>query len=519
MKEVGKSGIVIVFSLIVSATSAFGSASNIYITQPGTATGNCTSAVQTPNFFNNSVNWGSASNQIGPGTIVHLCGTITGTAGQAGLTFQGSGTSGSPVTLKFESGTQMSAPYWGDSSHGAINCVNRSYIVVDGGTDGIIQNTANGTSLANHQYSNGIWSASCTNSEFKNLTIQNIYLNQGSSPGATDIAGLNTADIALRGTSTNTSIHDNVLKNARSGVLVDFDSGGSASGVSVYNNTIADHGWHISMGADLATSTASGVQIYNNDISDWLNWQYPSATYHTDGIILFNNDNAAAVGTYSLYNNYFHGSLGAGSATGYIACGQKTSCTIFNNLMVDDGSASCAGYFWFYAWGGPHLVYNNTLVASPKSAYRIAVTTDGANAAGKTTVKNNIFINITTALHSYTTLANDIAASDSNVFRTTSGAAPAMATNDSTFITFAAWQSQGFDANSTKADPNLSAAYVPQSGSSAAGHAENLTRLGITPLTFDKAYVVRSLVWDAGAYRSGAPGTPVPPTNLSTLVR
>ena len=43
--------------------------------------------------------WGGGSTQIGPGTTAHICGTITGSAGAVAFTFQGSGTSGNPVTL------------------------------------------------------------------------------------------------------------------------------------------------------------------------------------------------------------------------------------------------------------------------------------------------------------------------------------------------------------------------------------------------------------------------------------
>src|ERR1019366_4356515 len=129
---------------LVMASTAF--ANNIYITQSGSAAGSCTSSVQTPAFFNAAANWGSGASQIGPGTTVLLCGTFTGSAGSTLLTFQGSGTSGSPITLKFDTNALLTAPYWAGGS-GAINVNSRSYVTIDGGTNGTIQNTANGTSL------------------------------------------------------------------------------------------------------------------------------------------------------------------------------------------------------------------------------------------------------------------------------------------------------------------------------------------------------------------------------------
>ena len=131
--------------IVVFATvSLWGSVASVQVTQSGSASGSCTSNVQTPAFFNNSANWGSGATQIGPGTVVLFCGTFTGTAGQTGFTFQGSGTAGSPITLQFVTGAQMTAPYWGS----AISCSGKSYVTVNGGTNGSITNTANGTSLA-----------------------------------------------------------------------------------------------------------------------------------------------------------------------------------------------------------------------------------------------------------------------------------------------------------------------------------------------------------------------------------
>ena len=149
-------------------------ANNIYIAQSATGAANgadCADA-QPVSFFNSSSNWGSGANQIGPGTTVHLCGTFTGTAGQTLLTFQGSGASGSPVTLKFETDANLAAPYW--SSSGAINVSGRNWIVIDGGTNGTIQNTANGSGLAYMAQSNGFVLSRVSNVTVKNLAIGNI---------------------------------------------------------------------------------------------------------------------------------------------------------------------------------------------------------------------------------------------------------------------------------------------------------------------------------------------------------
>ena len=502
----------------LSSVAIFGAVSSVSITQSGSASGNCTSNVQTPAFFNNSANWGSGASQIGPGTVVLFCGTFTGTAGQAGFTFQGSGSSTSPVTLKFDTGAVMTAPYWGGATTGAINCTGQSYVTVDGGTNGTIQNSANGTALGNHQSSYGLFFNSCPDAEIENLTIRNIYINQGGASTSTDVGGQNTGDISLQGKSTNTKIHNNVLSNSRTGIWISFDSGGDASGIQLYNNTINDHPWSINIGADNTNSTASGVSIHDNVISDWSNWQFPIATYHTDGIIVYNDVTTAPIGTYSIYNNTFTGTLGNGSPTGYIACGETSACTIFNNVMVDTGSYACYGYIWLYISGGPDYVNNNTLIgSSTTSGSSVAVTLDGS----PVTVKNNIFLNVAIGLHDYATLNLDVVASDHNLWLTTGGGAPQVATNDSKWITYSAWQALGFDANSVTSNPLLSSTYVPQAGSPVIGRGANMTTMGISALDADKVGTPRAGTgnctpgiagcWDAGAYAYSSASTPPPP--------
>ena len=70
--------------------------SNIYIAQSaaGSADGSSCANARAASFFNSSGNWGTGTTQIGSGTVVHLCGTIT-----TDFTSQGSGASGNPVVV------------------------------------------------------------------------------------------------------------------------------------------------------------------------------------------------------------------------------------------------------------------------------------------------------------------------------------------------------------------------------------------------------------------------------------
>jgi hypothetical protein len=60
---------------------------------------------------------------------------------------------------------------------------------------------------------------------------------------------------------------------------------------------------------ELVQQTKEHLDIYNNDISDWGLWQYPSASYHTDGLIIFLQlwDQVSISSTFyaSLFSQYF----------------------------------------------------------------------------------------------------------------------------------------------------------------------------------------------------------------------
>ncbi len=192
-----------VMFVILAAT--FSAASDIYIAQNATGgnTGADCADAHAASWFNSSSNWGSGSGKIGPGTTVHLCGTFTAPAGSSGyLTFQGSGLSGNPITLLFESGAVLTAPYW---SGPAVLIGAHNYVTVDGGTNGIIQATANGTDLANQQDGGtGVDCGSvnmCSNVRVQNLTIADLYVHacpkSTSYTACTDAGGGNTLGIRL----------------------------------------------------------------------------------------------------------------------------------------------------------------------------------------------------------------------------------------------------------------------------------------------------------------------------------
>ena len=159
-------------------------ASDIYIAQNATGANNgadCGDAYGLT-FFNDSSNWGSTSGKVGPGTTIHLCGTFSASAGSSEyFTFQGSGTSGSPITLIADQGTiSVTAAYW---SGKVIDVGSNSYITVNGANNLTIQAAANGTQLANHQGGGVcVGGSGGSNIIVENLVCSNLYVRTCTPP-------------------------------------------------------------------------------------------------------------------------------------------------------------------------------------------------------------------------------------------------------------------------------------------------------------------------------------------------
>jgi len=508
---------VTVFVFLYSTAFVLASASNIYVAQNATGgnTGVDAANAHSAAWFNTAANWGSGAAQIGPGTTVHLTGTFTGTAGQSMLQVPGSGASGNPVTILFESGCAFKSPVWGSDQAGAINITGVSYITLDGGANGAIMNTANGTGLANHTSSTGVYISAANNIEVKNLTISGIYKNLGSGSSATDSAGVNTNDILIVGNNSSIRIDNNQLLAARAGINVAFD-GATISNIELDHNVVSDHGWGIVVGAGAPYSITSNIKLHDNTITNWTNWQFPTGTYHTDGMILFGSVNQPFA--VQVYNNYFYGDLGAGSPTAYIYVttdgnsASSSTALIYNNVFVPPAPAG-ATLGSVPLWLGVNTyncrVFNNTFVG-PASPSGQAVMIAGTG----TVFENNIIMNFQRAIGAYNPVSQAIATCDYNCYYNNSSS-PFYDQDGANFWSIAQWQAKGYDSHGKTTSPNLDANYKLQVGSSGIGAGLNLD----ATLTTDKSGNPRpaSGSWDLGAYIYGSTATPTPtPTATPT---
>jgi hypothetical protein len=472
---------------MVLAGGAQAAAADVYIAQSaaGTADGSSCANAKAVSFFNTASNWGAGAGQIGPGKTVHLCGTIT-----TPLATQGSGASGNPVTILFENNSLLSAPYWGAT--GALACANDHFITIDGGANGQIVATANGTARANQQASVGILTTGCNSLEVRNLTIANMYARTPNSSDGTS----GSQGIAIFG-GNDVLVHDNTIHDAQYGIIFAFGAGTSNN--QAYRNTISHTATGIVYGSQNTSASASNVLLHDNEIYDAYFWDSPGNLFHCDGIHIW--EYGPSLTGLQIYNNYIHGNNGR-HITGWVFLeGNVPNALLYNNVLeADTGSSPTDGFICIKEPTNAGI-YNNTINGNGAGSGFASA------GSGGHTFKNNVIINVSHGI--YTPTGDNTITTDYNLFFGVS--------YWGVFESWAQWQGKGQDANGKNgSDPKLDSSYKPQSGSAAIGAGTNLTSLNIPALNADKAGVIRPLIgpWDAGAYQylSGGGGDTTPPS-------
>ncbi|MDE1941075.1 MAG: peptidoglycan-binding protein, partial [Patescibacteria group bacterium] len=501
---------------------------DIYVSQNGSGTGTSCADPLPISWANATSNWGTSAGQIGPGVTLHLCGTFTGAAGATLLKAQGSGTAGHPITIKFEPGAVAAAPYWAGSNNpggGAIDISMKSYIILDGGTNGLIENTKNGTGLAYHADSVGVMAEGCEDCEIKNLTIADMYVHTSPSDTSVD----QTQVIGIEFSGTNTSVHNNTIHDAgwalgdvyNVGVLLrgGNDISGGDNDSLIYGNDIynIDHGiWLAGYGV------AQTIKVFGNHIHDYANWDTTSNAYHHDGIHAFGwpatSTSFAKINDLWIYDNLFDGDPG-NNVTGHVflegwnATSDPTPWTdstgmlhFFNNIGVfPNGRLTYNGIFAIMYAGSNFQIYNNTVVgSSPTAGGSVCLGVASPNP----TIKNNVIEGCNVLIGSVTQI-NNPSQIDYNTYGDCDNSYNCWWDLGPGTGDFTKWLSisGGADAHSTyHSNIDLDSNYRPLAGSPAIGSALNLTGLGTAPLDSDIVGTARpaSSAWDAGAYQSGS---------------
>jgi len=254
--------------------------------------------------------WNTSGKQVA-GNVLHVCGTITGGTNSTILTATNSGTSGNPITLKWETGAILQAPFFqgsGTTPTCGLTVNGKSFWTFDGGTNGIIQNTANGTGLANQSDTCFINMQGGSNNTVKNLTLANAYVHQIMQTGVTATgtgttatltcaiancglavgeSGITVSDpggssafdgtnITITGVSGNTASYASAATGSGSNLTLSDTKGGNSYGIiygggsnlAITNNVFHDIRWQtfgIYASAGLSTWTLTGNEFYNGD--------------------------------------------------------------------------------------------------------------------------------------------------------------------------------------------------------------------------------------------------------------
>jgi hypothetical protein len=480
------------------------SASNIYIAQAaaGSADGSSCTNAKAVSFFNTAGNWGTGSTQIGPGTVVHLCGTVT-----TSLTFQGSGTAGSPITLLFEPNAKISEPVCGD----CMTMDNRNYITVDGGANGIVESNNNGTNKANHQSSTGISAEPCNNCTIKNLTVQNMYVI---APGdsficASGCAVDNAGAKCIRYSGHDWLIDHNTFHDA-SWCIYEYGNGTDANN-RISNNNIynIDHGWTVTGGGPYGH-----VYFNNNHMHDMGAWDACDSgnNCHHDGIhCFFGPGSGASFADSYIYDNTFDGTVGTNAtAWVYLESNGDSPCAnssskwyIFNNIFTSSDQVSTNPYVTMATGTVPNkaYLYNNTFSGPGGGHY-------GNNGAACSDISVDFENNAVGGCAQFNGAGSGV--TDFNAYAFQSAATNCWPVSGGT-CNFASWQAAGHDSHGRFAPAGAV-------GSNTAGAGTNLTSLctgGLAPLCSDIGGNPRpaSGAWSAGAGTlSGGTTDSTPPT-------
>ena len=509
------------FALLLFALPV--AAKDFYISQNGAGNrsglNGCANA-SIPAWFNNTASWGTGTQQIGPGTTVHLCGTFNGTPGQQLLVVRGDGTSASPITIRFESGALLTAPYW--SAMGAIFMQGRNYITIDGGGTGVIQNTASGTNLQYQQDTRAIYAPGCTACIIQNITIANLYVHTS------------VADSAVRQTAVN-CVYWVGANNITINNVTCHDAGWAFAGngnnftleySNIYN---IDHG--VAFGA---SGTTSGFTVHDNHFHDYTNWDTTNNAYHHDGLHFW-GQNGGVVTNGTIYNNLFDGDSGVNITAHIYLQDSVDNVAVYNNVFIEPDNRTNI-VLWFNGQtgstplvGGPatgNSAYNNFIKAGGHSR--------GAGIYALSQFQFTAFNNVLLGGNSDISIQGGGSFSstgvDYNVYEdllADAGVRNALVFQGKDYNALADWQAACHCDQHAKLVPvsKINAGSLGQllPGSVAISSAANLMSITTGPLAAlarDKIGTLRQVSgnWDAGAYKFGSAPGPAAPSGVAATV-
>jgi hypothetical protein len=494
-----------------------------HVSQSGAGSANGTSEANAwaVSAFNTAGNWSSTvgtSGKISPGDTVILYGTIS-----SSMTVQGSGASGNRITILFAENAKLSAASWesnpaSNTSGGALVIHTKSHLNIDGGTNGIIECTDNGTNLGVQNSSKGINGTSVSDTTIRNLTIRNIYVRVV----GTDLAGGGPAiqNTCKNGNPiTNFIVEDCLIHDAGTGIDTDYAAG--CSNYTFRRNTIYNVNWGGRTADRNSSSAIEDVYIYGNRIYNFSNWDGTDTTsraaLHHNGWYCW-AESGGSLGSVFFYGN----TVGPGwntqtddsqATAGLFISGAGAAGPFyaFNNVFISgDDAHDKPSNGHIYTWPGASAeayYLNNTSIGKGSGIALSFLAARGTEGSQVLVVKNNLIVGATAvAINSE---AGVTATIDRNLLYSppTNQAYTTSVNSSSNFRTFAQWQALGYDTNGIYgSDPLLTETYRLGASSPAIGEGENLSAYFTTDA--DGNTRPASGAWDIGAFQYAAISPP-----------
>src|SRR5271170_6563851 len=118
------------------ASPASSAATNLYFAQAAAGAADGSSCANAYAYNDGTHGIGLSATQQ-PGNVLHLCGTFSLPANTPFVSAVNSGTSASPITLRFETNAIVEAPYF-TNGYSAVISLYRDYWILDGGSNGLL---------------------------------------------------------------------------------------------------------------------------------------------------------------------------------------------------------------------------------------------------------------------------------------------------------------------------------------------------------------------------------------------
>lgn len=448
----------------------------------------------------------STTTEWTPGNVIGLCGKIT-----SEIVALGSGSRGKPITLYFEPGASISQPACPTA---CLTLSNESYIIVDGGQNGVIENTANGTGLGNSVGDQGIAADPCPNCTIENLTIRNIYVRRSQSD--TTAGAANSACMTVSG--SNLTVANNTMEFAHWCVNLDENNHPMDTNLRFYGNDISqtDHGFVLEFYNNPGGAGLGPFYFYANHVHDYAVWDTSAADdYHHDGLHCYSSGTGQPDigGGLYIYDNVWGGNVGQNDTAQIFLEGTPdgTPCSttsspiwIFNNVVEGSRYGTPTNDYLTLSAGTEHIL-NNTILGDGGSC--LVYNNDSSTA----TVENNVISDCSQEI-SNTGHTNGPVSADHNIFADGQGSNTYVCKgNYFAANRFPSWQSciGGDSHSSAPASAGVNSDGTLQADSPAAGAGANLHSLCIGQPNPGLGALCESIngtsrsstgAWNAGAY-------------------